>query len=198
MREAMKATQNAEANATLIRWLSLVSLAFLAPYAIVVVLDAVAVTTAPPPAPCHALRCAQPAAFGDMTALLGCGCLLAPTLGGLLAGALAWLQGIGQAIRQRSGFWLIGLLLAGLVVMAPIVALVVASATANTTADGRPMLPFGITPAWDPAWDFLSVPLLVIPMALVTLLFGIVGVPTPARQTAQTAKQREAVEEAGV
>src|SRR5260221_14011516 len=85
MREAMKATkatQNAEENATLIRWLSVWSLALLAPYAIVVVLDAVSVATAPPPAPCHALRCAPPPEFGVATALLlGCGCLLAPTLG---------------------------------------------------------------------------------------------------------------------
>jgi hypothetical protein len=199
MRKAIEARQGAETNATLIRWLSTVSLALLAPYVIVVILDAVTVATAPPPAPCHTLRCPQTAAFGTATALsLTCGCLLAPTLGGILAGALAWLQGIEQAIRSRQGFWLIGLLLAGFVAVAPILVPAVASATGNTGADGRPMLPFGITPSWDQGWDILSVPLLAIPTALVTLLFAIVGVAMPARQTAQTVRQRETGEEARV
>ena len=175
MREVTQTAQSAETNTTLIRWLSIVSLALLAPYAIVVILDAVAVATAPPPAPCHARFCAPAPEFGFLTGLSLVCCLLGPTVGGLLAGALAWLQGIGQAIRQWSGFWLIGLLLAGLVAIAPILALV---ATGNTGADGSPMLPFGITPSWDRAWDLLSVPLLAIPMTLVTLLFAITAART--------------------
>ncbi len=179
------AVPSAETNAMLIRWLSLMSLALLAPYAILVVLIWVDVSNAPPPAPCHALACGPPGLFVFLLPVI---CVLGPTLGGLLAGALAWLESMQQAVRHQQGLWLIGLLLAGIIVMAPILALVVSAVAANSGAGETVKLPLGITAESDIA----LAPLLTIPMVLITLLFGMAEAPTSARQKVKT---REAVED---